>query len=200
MELPDDWETLLQSFSKNRRKKYRQLSRKLERKTELHQATDADSLREGLQILENLHTARWNSLGEEGCFGHTGFREHLQLMATEKLASQTLSLIWLTVQGQPIAADIGYYGDGGLFTYQGGVSPDHLHLEPGHAILKCQMELAMKRNAAFIDFLRGDEPYKAHFNAEKIDNIRYEIVHPGIRAKSIHSLLQVGRLVKSLLD
>lgn len=199
MELPENWEAILQNLSKNRRKKYRQLAKKLDGKTELHEATDADSLQEGLQILERLHTARWNSLGEEGCFGHPGFREHLSLMAKEKLASQTLSLIWLTFEGQPIAADIGYYGEGGMFTYQGGVSPDHLHLEPGRAILKCQMELAMQRNAAFIDFLRGDEPYKAQFKAEQIDNMRCEIVHPSIRAKSIHSLLQIGRLAKALL-
>jgi CelD/BcsL family acetyltransferase involved in cellulose biosynthesis len=171
----------------------------LEGKSELHQAADRESLQEGLRVLETLHAARWNSLGEGGCFASPGFGEFLAGMAQEKLAAGTLSLIWLTFEDQPIAADIGYYGKGGLFTYQGGISPDHLNLEPGRAIIKAQMELAMQRNLTFIDFLRGDEPYKSRFDTSRIDNVRYEITGRGPRARLIQSMLQIGRAVKSLL-
>jgi len=75
-----------------------------------------------------------------------------------------------------MAADIGFRSANGLYTYQGGISTDHLKLEPGRAIIKCQIELAMERGLEFIDFLRGDEPYKARFNTHEIKNLRYEIV------------------------
>ena len=201
MNLPESWEDLLSGFSKNYRKKYRRLERKLEGKTELHRAIDGDSLKEGLAILEQLHTKRWESLGGGGCFSHPGFRDFLKELAWEKLDSDALSLIWLTYEGTPVAADIAYYGDGDdvVYTYQGGISPDHLHLEPGRAILKCQIELAIEKGAKFVDFLRGDEPCKARFNTFEIKNSRFEIVNPSIRAKCVHLMLNFCRMAKSFV-
>ena len=200
LQLPGSWDELLQGMSKNSRKKYRRLDRALSGKTQLHCATDNKSLCRGLEVLETLHTARWNSLGEAGCFGHAGFREFLFEVAKQQLDSESLSLIWLAYEGQPIAADIGFYSSEGAFTYQGGISPKHLRLEPGKAVLKCQIELAMQRGCEFMDFLRGDEPYKARFKTEKIANARFELVRNNLRARIVDSFLKTGRLVKSLLD
>ena len=200
MPLPGSWDEVLNSLSKNSRKKYRRQARDLEGKVQLHQATDESSLEEGMQILERLHTARWESLGEGGCFASSGFGEFLNAMAKEKLAAGTLSLIWLTMDGEPIAADIGYDTGDGMFTYQGGISPDHLDCEPGRAIIKAQIETAVERGASFMDFLRGDEPYKSRFNTERIENVRHVIVGRGTRARMIQSLLTIGRALKSLID
>jgi CelD/BcsL family acetyltransferase involved in cellulose biosynthesis len=120
--------------------------------------------------------------------------------AEQHLSEQKLSLIWLVHDGVPIAADIGFESEHGLYTYQGGISPDHLELEPGRAVLKSQMELAMARGARFIDFLRGDEPYKSRFNTTQIQNVRYEIIGSGFRAKSTQRMLNVARQVKKLLS
>jgi CelD/BcsL family acetyltransferase involved in cellulose biosynthesis len=200
LQLPKDWDAVLQSLSKNSRKKYRRLSRSLAGSVSLHRATDRSSLKKGLDIFESLHTARWESLGEAGCFGHPGFREFMHATAEQHLSEQKLSLIWLVHDGVPIAADIGFESEHGLYTYQGGISPDHLELEPGRAVLKSQMELAMARGARFIDFLRGDEPYKSRFNTTQIQNVRYEIIGSGFRAKSTQRMLNVARQVKKLLS
>jgi len=199
LELPESWDDFMSTLSKNSRKKFRRQARALDGKSELRQATDAHSLREGMQVLEELHTARWNTLGESGCFAHPGFREFLTKTAKQCLANDTLSLVWLTFEGQPIAADIGFRSESGLFTYQGGISNDHLDLEPGRAIIRSQMELAMERGLKFIDFLRGDEPYKARFNTCEIENVRYELVANKVRSRAIHSMLEMGRLIKSQL-
>ena len=199
MPLPESWDDILSSLSKNSRKKYRRQARTLDEIATLHRATDAESLREGMQILETLHTARWNSLGEGGCFSHDGFGEFLNAMAQEKSDTGSLSLIWMTVEGQPIAADIAYHCGEGMYTYQGGISPEHLDLEPGRAIIKSQIEVAIERGATFIDFLRGDEPYKSRFNTERIENVRYEISGRGARARMIQSMLVIGRSLKSLI-
>ena len=196
--LPSSWDELLKTLSKNSRKKYRRQARDLVGLSQVHQATDEKSLCQGLEILETLHTERWNALGEGGCFSFPGFGDFLGAMAKEKFDAGTLSLIWMTVEGQPIAADIAYYSGGGIFTYQGGISQSHLHLEPGRAIIKSQIEVAMKNGATFIDFLRGDEPYKSRFKAEKIDNVRYEIASKSIRGRMIESMIKIGRLAKSL--
>ena len=199
MDLPGTWDEFMSTLSKNSRKKYRRQEKALAGKSELFQVTDNESLRQGLQILEELHTARWQSLGDPGCFGHPGFREFLTGVAQEKLQTDSLSLVWMTFEGQPIAADIGFCSGNGFFTYQGGISTDHLHLEPGKAILRAQIELAMERGEQFIDFLRGDEPYKARYNTTEIRNVRHEIVANSARARSIQSFLQMGRLIMSLI-
>ena len=199
MPLPGSWDDILGTLSKNSRKKYRRQARMLDEIATLHRATDAQSLREGMQILESLHTARWNSLGEGGCFASPGFGEFLGAMAEEKLNDGSLSLIWITVEDQPVAADIAYHCGDVMFTYQGGISPDHLNLEPGRAIIKSQIEVAIERGATFMDFLRGDEPYKSRFNTERIENVRYEICGRGTRARMIHSMLAVARGLKSLI-
>lgn len=196
--LPGSWDELLKSLSKNSRKKYRRQAKKLEGISQLHQATDDKSLRQGLEVLEALHTERWNSLGEGGCFSYPGFGDFLGAMAQEKFNTGMLSLIWMTVDGQPIAADIAYYSGDGIFTYQGGISQSHLHLEPGRAIIKSQIEVAMKRGATFIDFLRGDEPYKSRFDAQKINNVRYEIASRSLRGRMFQLMIKTARLTKSL--
>lgn len=199
MELPNDWETVLSTLSKNSRKKYRRLERALEGTVELHHATDETSLSVGLACLERLHTARWNSIGEQGCFGHDGFGAFLRATAKAHFAEGSLRLIWMTQDDQPISADIAFQTDAGVFTYQGGISPNHLDLEPGRAILKSQIELSMKNGAAFMDFLRGDEPYKSRFKTKRIENVRYEISGPRLRGLTTQKVLDVGRTVKSLL-
>jgi len=199
MELPRTWDEFMLTLSKNSRKKFRRQAKALAGKSQLHEASDLESLREGMRILEDLHTARWNSLGDPGCFGYPGFREFLNRVAEEKLESNSLSLIWMTFEGQPFAADIGFHSEDGFFTYQGGISNEHLNLEPGRAIIRVQIELAMSRGSKFVDFLRGDEPYKARYNTREIENVRYEIVGNNIRARSIQSFLQIGRSIKSLI-
>jgi CelD/BcsL family acetyltransferase involved in cellulose biosynthesis len=199
LDLPNTWDEFMTTLSKNSRKKYRRQAKALSGKSQLFKATDMATLREGLQVLEELHTKRWQSLGEPGCFGHPGFREFLTRVAEEKLQSDSLSLIWMTFEGQPLAADIGFHSKGGFFTYQGGISVDHLRLEPGRAILRAQIEYAMERGAGFIDFLRGDEPYKARYQTREIKNVRHEIVANNVKGRSTQTFLQLGRAIKSLM-
>lgn len=200
MAIPESWEQLLSGLSKNNRKKYRRMDRQLAGDSKLHIAKDSESLSEGLRTLEYLHTRRWNSLGEEGCFAHPGFREFLRGVAYEKLLEKKLSLVWMTWKGTAIAADIAWREAENLFTYQGGISPDHLELEPGKAILKCQIQLAMQQRLKHIDFLRGDEPYKSRFPTDKTENVRYEITGNSSRARISQTMLQLGRYMRTAID
>ena len=106
----------------------------------------------------------------------------------------------MTWKDKPVAADIAWREGDGLFTYQGGISPDHLELEPGKAILKFQFELAMQQGLKFVDFLRGDEPYKSRFPTVPTKNVRYEITSNNPRARVSQTMLQLGRYMRTAMD
>lgn len=198
--LPESWEQFESTLSKNSRKKFRRQKRSLdEAGAEFLRVHDDASLRRGVEVLKQLHTKRWQSLGGEGCYASEGFEEFIELVSEAHLQQGTLVLVWLEVEGEPIAADIAFAAGRGLYTYQGGISPDHLKWEPGRAILRAQLEWAMENGLEFIDFLRGDEPYKTRWQTEETPAVVIEVTGPGIKASAISTFLRAGRLMKSLL-
>ncbi len=200
VQLPATWKELERIFSKNARKKFRKLERTLnEADVKMHRVRDNASLERGLEILESLHTQRWNSLGKPGCFVSPNFREFVAIAAKSHLGSGNLRMMWLEVDGVPFSADIGFVNDHGVFGYQGGMSPDHLKYEPGRAILRRQIEWAIEDGFEFFDFLRGDESYKSRWNADGTKAMRVEVFGAGTRANLIRGILWLGRRVKRIL-
>ena len=198
--LPSTWKEVESGFSKNARKKIRKLEKALvAANVKTHIATDDESLHRGLEILEDLHTQRWNSLGEPGCFASPCFGEFLRRTSKAHLKSGTLRLMWLECEGEAFSADIGFVAERGFFAYQGGISPNHLQLEPGRAILRRQIEWAIEDGLEFVDFLRGDESYKARWNATESSAVRMEGRSTGPRARSISGFLNAGRKVKKMV-
>ena len=201
LSLPESWEEFQSTLSKNSRKKFRRQQRSLEEAgAKFLRVHDDASLRRGVEVLKELHTKRWQSLGGEGCYASEGFEEFIELGSEAHLQQDTLVLVWLEVEGEPIAADIAFASGRGLYTYQGGISPDHLKWEPGRAILRSQLEWAMENGLEFIDFLRGDEPYKTRWQTEETSAVVIEVTGTGFKAGVVSKLLQAGRLIKSMMD
>ena len=197
-QFPENWQAFEAAMSKNSRKKIRRLARGLEEaNAKFRYVDDRASLEQGLAILKMLHTKRWVSLGEPGCYATPGFEEFIALLAHAHLQQGTLRLVWLELDGQPIAADIAFVCGDGLFTYQGGIEPDQLKWEPGRSILRCQIERAMGEGLNFVDFLRGDEGYKSRWQAIESDTVRIQVCSTGLRSQAIRCFLWTGRKAKS---
>jgi CelD/BcsL family acetyltransferase involved in cellulose biosynthesis len=52
-----------------------------------------------------------------------------------------------------------------VYTYQSGIDPDRLEVSPGRLAHMLTIRRAVEDGYQRIDFLRGDEPYKAHWRA-----------------------------------
>jgi CelD/BcsL family acetyltransferase involved in cellulose biosynthesis len=78
----------------------------------------------GLRILVDLHQRRWESKGDDGCFATSEFRGFISDAAHELFAAGQLQLIWIELEGTPIAVDFNLVTDDGVYGYQGGVSPE----------------------------------------------------------------------------
>ena len=62
------------------------------------------------------------------------------------------------------------------YAYQGGVDPDRLADEPGRLSTILCLQASDRRRTQQLDFLRGDEPYKAHWRATPRATCDYRVI------------------------
>ncbi|HEX5471116.1 MAG TPA: GNAT family N-acetyltransferase, partial [Lacipirellulaceae bacterium] len=86
-------------------------------------------------------------------------------LAGRLLARGQLRMSWLEMDGTPAAAEYHVAGGATTYAYQGGVDPDRLPEEPGRLSTILCLRAAIEEGHTQMDFLRGDEPYKAHWRA-----------------------------------
>ncbi|HJQ80511.1 MAG TPA: GNAT family N-acetyltransferase [Lacipirellulaceae bacterium] len=178
LELPPSWDEYLASISKSHRKQLRQLERRVleSERAGWHQVLSASELPAAWKILVDLHQRRRQSLGEPGCFASRLFHDFHREIAERLLARQQLRMSWLELDGSPAAAEYHLADASATYAYQGGVDPERLSDEPGRLSTICCLRAAMTEGHSRIDFLRGDEPYKAHWRAAPQPTFDYRII------------------------
>ncbi len=198
LELPVDWPAYEATLSKSHRKNVRRLiDRVLKRgRASLHTVVDASQFEQGRQILINLHQRRRQMLGEPGRFSSPAFAAfHAEVMQS-LLAARVLRLQWLELDGVPAAAEYNLAEGGVIYGYQSGVAPELLHEEPGRLSAIAVLRAAVEEGSTAFDFLRGDEPYKAHFRAQPRPLAQYRIAPPRASARLRHQAWSAGRRMK----
>jgi CelD/BcsL family acetyltransferase involved in cellulose biosynthesis len=146
-------------------------------------------------ILVDLHQKRRNSLGDPGCFADLRFKSFLESASMRLLQLGQLQAFYLTKEGQPIAADIGFRSPTHWYCYQGGIEPDAIDLEPGKMANVWMMSQAQSQGIHAIDFLRGDEPYKKQLKAEPTAICDLWVARPGWKGVSLKWLWQSKELI-----
>jgi CelD/BcsL family acetyltransferase involved in cellulose biosynthesis len=97
-------------------------------------------------------------------------------MAQRMLERGQLRMSWLSLDGTPAAAEYHFADNKATYAYQGGVDPDRLNDEPGRLSTILCLRRAIDEGHKRFDFLRGDEPYKAHWRAEPRTTYEYRAV------------------------
>lgn len=201
IELPSSWEEYLGLLSKSHRKQVRRVERRLleNDRAVLHTADDPQQLSRAMQILTDLHMQRRQSLGENGCFSSKNFSGFLNEAATQLLEQGRLQLHWLELDGTPAAAEFHLRGGGVTYAYQAGVDPQRLDEEPGRMINIATLQKAIADGQQGFDFLRGDEPYKAHWRAQPCGSVTWRVAPRRVTAQIRHGAWRAGRAVKNWL-
>jgi CelD/BcsL family acetyltransferase involved in cellulose biosynthesis len=178
LEIPATWDDYLASISKSHRKQLRQLERRVleSPRVRWHQVASAGELAEAWEILVDLHQRRRQSLGEPGCFASRAFHDFHREVTQRLLARGQLRISWLELDGSPAAAEYHVADSSATYAYQGGVDPDRLAEEPGRLSTILCLRAAIAEGHSRIDFLRGDEPYKAHWRAAPQPTFDYRII------------------------
>ncbi|MFN3152983.1 GNAT family N-acetyltransferase [Bremerella sp.] len=190
LELPETWYDFEMQQSKSHRKQIRrQISRVLDTdRCQLHVCDSATSLDAAMPILIDLHMRRRKSLDQPGCFADDRFTKFLYEAASQMMTDGKCEILWLDLDEVPIAAEIHFPSHGIAYAYQAGIDPDRLSDEPGSLMQIAVIRRAIEQGNTAVDFLRGDEPYKAHWRAEPracetiriVPNTTFGLIRQGI--------------------
>ena len=204
IDLPSTWEEYLALQSKSHRKQLRQLERRVldsDRAT-WHTVTSIDEFGDAWSTLVDLHQRRRQQLGEPGCFASAAWAAFHWEVAQRLLARGGLRLSTLHLDGRPLAAEYHLAGLDTTWAYQGGLDPTRLADEPGQLSTLASIRRAIEDRQTHFDFLRGDEPYKAHWRAVPRQTYRLTAVPnrlwPRVRQSAWSSARRVGGAAKQL--
>lgn len=184
----DSWEDYLSSLSKPRRRSTKKLAAKIDETPSLsrHVSVDQTELRSDLDAMIDLHQRRWNALGQPGSFADPLFREFIHDSASRFMRCGRLRMQSLRLDGEVIAGELQMSGvDGALTVYSTGMNTQFAALEPGRIMSIETIRHAYQNALPGIDYLRGDEPYKAQLGAEPRRIARLRVV-PGTAWGRLH--------------
>jgi CelD/BcsL family acetyltransferase involved in cellulose biosynthesis len=201
IDLPTEWEDYLASLSK----KFRQEVRRLERryfesgKAVMKSIEKIADLPRGLDLLIDLHQRRWQSLGEPGCYASSQYENFIREVSPLLMPQGQMQLQWLEIEGRPAAAEYQLIGGGAVYAYQTAIDPDCIADQPGKLNNLSSIRTSIEGGHRFYDFLRGDEPYKAHFRAAGRPSMEIRIIPDRAASKLRHKLWLTGSKVKRWL-
>jgi CelD/BcsL family acetyltransferase involved in cellulose biosynthesis len=198
IDLPTDWETYLAGLSKKFRQEVRRLERKYfeSGKAVLRTIDKLGDLPKGLELLVELHQRRWHSLGKPGCYASPNFTNFLCEVSPLLMQQGQMQIQWLEIDAQPAAVEYQLVGGGVVYDYQTGIEPDAVEHQPGKLTNMANIRRAIESGHRGYDFLRGDEPYKAHFRAKPRPNMEIRIVPARPAPLLRHKLWLTGSNVK----
>ena len=157
--------------------------------------TPADVSR-AFDILVDLHQKRRGMLQQPGCFASTSFTAFHRELAERFLAAGRLRLSWLELDDSPIAIEYSFTGGDTVYYYQGGFDPTVSQLGPGWLMSALSMRAAIAEGYRYFDFLRGDEPYKASWNATPRPLVERRIAGRRPAARVRHAAWKTGDAVR----
>ena len=198
IELPDSWDEYLKRLSKSHRKQVRRIERRyLENGlAKLYTARKRSELDEAMPMLVDLHQQRRVSLNEPGCFASASFTSFLREAVGQLSESEAVELHWIELEGRTVAAELHLIGGIATYAYQAGVLPDALDQEPGRIMNVAMLKHNIQEGQLVFDFLRGDEPYKAHWRATPRPSLSYRVVPHRAAAQLRHQMWQAGDTMK----
>lgn len=198
VKLPGTSEELLAQLPKSRRRKANK-ARRLLAEGQVNYEFAGEWARIGSLWNEfvRLHQKRREILGEAGCFSDPRFERFLR-SAVQRFAGQQacwLGVLWSA--GQPVGMNLVFLHRAMACVYQAGMDPERSELDPGHLINYFMIERAIEQKVEWLDFLRGDEPYKEGWGAERRVLCRSRCFAPHLSARLRQTALAAGRGLKA---
>lgn len=144
-----------------------------------------------------LHQKRRAALGQPGCFSDPRFGIFLRSAAEQMAQAQQCWMGSLWAGEEPIGININFCSGGSFGMYQSGMEMDRTELEPGHLLNYFSIGTAIERGNQWFDFLRGDEPYKEGWGAQRRALFRSRLFAPHLLARVRQTALAAGRELRS---
>ncbi len=177
VDLPPTWDAYLAMLSNSHRRQLRKCYRDFVEsgRSKWHLVTNPSELEEAWRILVDLHQRRRTGLGDDGCFASPEFTAFHRDVVDQLLAVGQLRMSWIELDGTPFTAEYDVSSPDTVYTYQSGIDANRLGESPGRLAYLLTTKRAIEDGYTHLDFLRGDERYKAHFRAEPKPTLDYRV-------------------------
>jgi CelD/BcsL family acetyltransferase involved in cellulose biosynthesis len=158
-----DWDDFLSTRSANFRQQLRRRERKLirEHRLQYRLSTGDEGLDSDLQLLFDLHEARWGQASQAFSPRRRAFHREFARCAA---ARGWLRLWFAELDGKPVAAWYGYRYAHAEWYYQAGRDPAWEHSSIGLVLLAHTIREALSDGLSEYKLLRGGEAYKSRFS------------------------------------
>jgi hypothetical protein len=165
----------------------------------LRRAETEAELARGWDILQTLHSERWQGAG---AFRSERFRRFHGIVTSRMLRGEggTLDLLWLEARGTPIAAAYNIVYAGKLQFYQAGRTLDvPKHIRPGIALQLMSIRRAIERGYLEFDFLGRADQYKQQLAPSDVHKlINLSAIAPTMRARASKDVRRTARKIVEL--
>ena len=197
VKFPATWDEYLMVLSKPHRNRLRQAQKKFfdSGRAVVHYGQSADELAKAFEILIKLHQERWQASGLPGCFASPSFDSFHREISKRFWSEGRAAVNWLELDGQPAAAEYQLIGDSTVYAYQSGFDIHRGSEKPGHLANMAALRRAIEEGRQNYDFLRGDEPYKAHWRAQSRRMLQVRVI-PARAARLRHNAWLAGQSLK----
>lgn len=185
------WDACLETFSRNTRSRFRRLLRRCDAGGDLtlRLAESETEFRRDLDHTISLHQARWNAEGLPGAFADDSVHRFFTAAALDLFRHGRFCLLTLWRDDRPIAGSLNLVGaDRRLYLYNTGMDPAERESEPGILLNVALLRYAHRHPYEGVDYLRGDEPYKARLRAAPRRQIVLRGTGPRWLARCRHAL------------
>ena len=200
--LPKSFDAYLSALSSSRRSWLNRTLRDVEKlgSVELRCAKTRDELARGRKILESLHAERWSEGGDGGgVFGSRRFCAFHDEVMPVLFDRGALDLLWLEVNGEPIAALYNIVWNQKTYFYQSGRRLEvPKNVRPGIAIHALAIKRAIELGHGEYDFLAGESQYKLKLALDRRPLVRLRAVLSAVRETARRISSEALRHVASL--
>ena len=196
--LPATWDEYLMILSKPHRNRLRRAYRNYFEtgRAIVRHAHSPDEIAQAFAILVQLHQGRWKFRGQPGCFASRTFESFHREVSSRLMNEGRAAVNWLELDGRPLSAEYQLIGDDMTFAYQSGIDTGRLDDKPGHLANMASLRRAIEQGQCAYDFLRGDEPYKAHWRAEPRPMLSVRVVPARRAARLRHNAWRAKQSLK----
>ena len=196
-ELCPTWQEFNAQLSKSFRRKTKKAVQRLDNPaTEVVVTQSIDGFEKSWSDFVKLHQSRREMLGQPGCFAEIEFENFLKKAVWRLLERNAAALILVYVDKLPFAAGLLLTNETHAYMYQSGVDANRIKMEPGHVLNTAMIQFAIESGKTHFDFLRGNEPYKARWNAIAKPLVRMRFVPNEFVAKLRHKIWLTARSIK----
>ena len=193
LQLKDNWDEFKKQTKQSLRRKINKALRRIDSdEFEISSSTEM-SIEDAFETFSDLHTRRFESMGKPGVFADPKFKEFLKSAVVDFDRNGKCEIVFASHEGKTIASQLYFISANGFQLYQSGYVPDAMKLEPGHLLFTWMAKKAIDRGDSYLDFLRGNEPYKEYWGADPHEQKKLRMVIKKPLPTAIAKITEIGR-------